>query len=259
MSDSIRPISDGVTPPTYDGLDAAALARHIGVPMVELFNEVGSTLDIAHARAADGAPAGTFVLADAQTAGRGRQGRNWVSESGAGIWLTLIERPTDAAAVDVLSLRVGLHGAHALDRFTPQPIGLKWPNDLYLGDRKLAGILIEARWRERRLDWIAIGFGLNVRAPVGITDVAALGGATSRVGVLAHLVPELRAAAAETGPLRPDELADYARRDIARGRRCRQPMSGTVAGIDATGALLIDTDAGARQARAGSLVLLEEA
>src|SRR5262245_11512084 len=106
------------------------------------YDEVGSTLDVAHEMAADGAEAGTLIVAKAQTAGRGRMGRTWRSEPGAGIWLTLIERPADASALEVLSLRVGLAMAPVLDAFTDAPIQLKWPNDLYLRDRKLAGILI---------------------------------------------------------------------------------------------------------------------
>ena len=57
----------------------------------------------------------------------------------------------------MLALRVGLRLARALDRFAPEPLRLKWPNDLYVDDKKLAGILIEARWRESRLEWVAIG------------------------------------------------------------------------------------------------------
>ena len=83
------------------------------------YDEVGSTLDVAHTLAADGAAAGTVVIADAQTAGRGQRGRAWQSERGAGLWLTLIERPSDASALDVLSLRVGLALAPALDPNAP--------------------------------------------------------------------------------------------------------------------------------------------
>lgn len=242
----------------YDGRTAVELAAVLGVPAVELFDAVGSTLDVAHARAAAGAAPGTLVLADAQTAGRGRQGRSWVSEPGAGIWLTLVERPTDPSAVDVLSLRLGLHAARALDPVAPARIGLKWPNDLYVQGSKLAGILVEARWREGAIDWIAIGFGLNVRAPVGMPGAAALSAGTSRLDALSRLVPALRAAARETGPLRADELDAFADRDVARGRRCTEPVPGVVAGIDASGALVVTTDAGARHARAGSLVLQED-
>lgn len=243
----------------YDGSDAEEIARRVGAPSVALFPRVGSTLDVAHERAAAGAPAGTLVLADEQTAGRGRQGRSWVSEPGSGIWLTLVERPADPAAVAVLSLRVGLHAAAALDAFSPAPVGLKWPNDLYVQGRKLAGILIEARWREAALDWIAIGFGINVQAPRGIDGVAALRSGTRRLDVLARLVPALRTAAAAVGSLTADELGAFARRDVARGRRCREPLVGAVSGIDASGALLVAMAHGVEAVRAGSLVLEEDA
>jgi BirA family transcriptional regulator, biotin operon repressor / biotin---[acetyl-CoA-carboxylase] ligase len=243
--------------PTFDGVDADRLAAVCGVPEVVLFRRVGSTLDVAHDRAARGAGGGVLVLADEQTSGRGRQGRHWVSESGAGIWLTLVERPADASAVHVLSLRLGLHAAGVLDEFAPSPIGLKWPNDLYVAGRKLAGILVEARWREGKLDWLAIGFGLNVRAPRGMPDAGALRAGSRRLDVLARLVPALRTAASEVGDLRPEERAAYAARDIALGRRCREPVAGTIAGIDAAGALLIQSGEETRAVRAGSLVLEE--
>jgi len=256
---SASPAPAGVPAVTrYDGRTAAELAAWLDVPDVVVFDTIGSTLDAAHARAAAGAPAGTLVLADAQTAGRGRQGRAWASGAGAGIWLTLVERPRDPAAVDVLSLRLGLHAARVLDPFAPGAVGLKWPNDLYVDGGKLAGVLVEARWREGAVDWIAIGFGLNVRRPAGMPMAATLRGDAVRLDALAALVPALRAAAAETGPLRASELAEYAARDVARGRRCREPLEGVVAGIDASGALVVETDAGSRYARAGSLVLQED-
>lgn len=242
----------------YDGEDAERLAAVCGVPDLVLLDRVGSTLDVAHERAAAGAPAGTLVLANEQTAGRGRQGRRWISEPGGGIWLTLVERPRDPSAVQVLSLRLGLRAANVLDDFAPAPIGLKWPNDLYVQGRKLAGILVEARWRQGTLDWIAIGFGINVQAPPGMPSAAALRPGTRRADVLARLVPELRAAAGEGGGLSAGEREAYASRDIARGRRCREPVAGTVAGIDATGALVVRTPAGLQAVRAGSLVLEEE-
>src|SRR6185436_16510341 len=101
---------------------------------------------------ADGAPAGTVVLADAQRGGRGRGGRRWASPPGVGVWLTLVERPADHAALEVLSLRLGLHAAAAVERFAARggggPVRLKWPNDLYVGEGKLAGVLVEVRWRD---------------------------------------------------------------------------------------------------------------
>lgn len=242
----------------YDGVDGATLASSLRLPRVELFASIGSTLDVAHELAASGAPDGTLVLADAQTAGRGRLGRSWQSEAGRGIWLTLVERPSDPEALDVLSLRVGLAAATALDAFAPAPISLKWPNDLYVGDRKLAGILVEARWKNGRLDWIAVGFGLNVRPPSDV-PAATLRPEASRLEVLRSLVPALRAAVAHRGRLDDDELQSFASRDRARGRGCREPGEGTVVGIAADGALVLDTPAGRRTFRSGSLVLIGDA
>src|SRR5215207_5822827 len=118
----------------------------LDLPRIALFDSVSSTLDVAHSIAAT-APAGTLILADEQTSGRGTQGRRWTSSAGAGVWLTLIERPTDLRALDVLSLRCGLYAAEGLDGLAAGGIAVKWPNDLFVENRKLAGVLIETRWR----------------------------------------------------------------------------------------------------------------
>ena len=137
------------------------MQRALDLPRVEILETTRSTLDVAHRLASQGAPSGTLVIADEQTAGRGRDGKNWQSSAGAGLWLTLIERPKDVSGLDVLSLRVGLVSAEALDRFASEPIRLKWPNDLYVDRGKLAGILVEARWREQAVEWVAIGELVN--------------------------------------------------------------------------------------------------
>ncbi len=217
-------------------------------------------MDAAHAMAEDGAPSGTLVLADAQTAGRGRGGKSWASAPGRGLWCTLLERPLDTDAVEALSLRVGLRLARALDRFAPSPVQLKWPNDLMLGAGKLGGILVEARWREGRVEWVAVGIGINLAVPDAPTvpRAAALRPGTRREELLAEVVPAVRAAAAARGPLTPAELADYAARDWARGRAVRSPARGTVAGISPAGALLIETPGGTIACASGSLLLEEE-
>ena len=243
----------------YDGWAAAELAAHLDLPRVVLLESTGSTLDVAHELAAAGAPAGTLVIAERQLAGRGRAGRSWTALPGAGIWLTLVERPNDVAAVGVLALRLGIRAAAVLDRFAEDAVRLKWPNDLHVGDRKLAGILAEARWRDGLPDWVAVGFGLNVVAPPDQPRATGLASGTSRVEVLGDLVPALRAAAAARGMLTQAELDAFAARDLARGRACVEPARGTVRGITPAGELLLDTDAGARVCRAGSLVLSEDA
>jgi BirA family transcriptional regulator, biotin operon repressor / biotin---[acetyl-CoA-carboxylase] ligase len=238
---------------------ADELARLLGLPRVEVFDAVGSTLDVAHDRAAAGAPAGTLILAEEQTAGRGRHGRAWASEPGAGIWLTLIERPGDRGALDVLSLRIGLAIAEALEPLIGEQFGLKWPNDVYRGDGKLAGILVEARWRGSEPDWVAIGVGLNVRAPVDQPRARGLEGTgVSRDSALAAIVPALRRAAAAVGALLPRELEAFAQRDLARGREITSPLQGQVLGINDSGALLVLTTAGQVAAQAGSLLFQGE-
>lgn len=167
--------------------------------------------------------------------------------------MTIIERPNDPRAVDVLSIRVGLRAARALDRYAASPIRLKWPNDLLVGEGKLAGILIEARWRADRIDWVAIGIGVNVREPSGVAAAAALRAGVDRVAVLGELVPAVRSAAGARGRLTPTELTEFMGRDIARGRHCVDPAHGEVQGINEAGELLVDTGSEVRAFRDGSL------
>lgn len=226
------------------------------MPRVELFESVSSTLDVANAIAAS-APAGTLIVADEQTAGRGRHGRSWASGRGAGLWLTLIERPEDPVALEVMSLRCGLYAAEALDSLTGAPIGVKWPNDLYVRGRKLAGVLIETRWRGTSPEWVAIGFGLNVAAPRIDTATGLAEGATRR-DAMVRLVPALRRAAIATGLLTADELTRWSARDVARGRVVESPSAGTVAGITARGELLVrDADDIEIAHRSGTLTFAE--
>jgi BirA family biotin operon repressor/biotin-[acetyl-CoA-carboxylase] ligase len=84
--------------------------------------------------------------------------------------------------------------ARVLDRHAGTPVRLKWPNDLYAGGGKLGGILVEARWRDGRPDWAAIGVGINIRPPAAVPEAASLG-AGSRLTVLEDLMPAIRAAA----------------------------------------------------------------
>ena len=234
-----------------DGLSAADVAERCGVPRAVLLGSVASTLDVAHALAADGAPAGTLVVADRQTVGRGQHGRSWRSESEAGVWLTLIER-ADESSLAVLALRLGLALAPVLSSFAGADVQLKWPNDLWISDRKLAGILVEARWRDGQPEWVAIGVGINVGAPA-MPGAIGLGTGVSRAAVLCAVVPALRAASARSGQLTAEELAAWSSRDYAAGRRITLPAAGTVLGIDAGGALLVESVGGVSRWRTGSI------
>jgi BirA family biotin operon repressor/biotin-[acetyl-CoA-carboxylase] ligase len=238
----------------WDGQSAREWAARLGVPRVVLYGEVTSTMDAAHALAAAGAPAGTLVLAERQTAGRGRAGRTWVARRGAGIWMTLVERPLDGSTVEIWALRFGVWAARALDAWADRPVSLKWPNDLYIGPRKIGGILVEARWQDQRIQWAAVGIGLNVHDPVDVAGAGALRPGTSRAAVLEGLVPAVRSAAGIVGPLTEDELCEFAGRDLARGRSCREPAAGRVEGISSSGDLLVATPDGVRPYHTGSLV-----
>jgi BirA family biotin operon repressor/biotin-[acetyl-CoA-carboxylase] ligase len=148
-----------------------------------------------------------------------------------------------------------LVAAEALDRFAAEPIRLKWPNDLYVDEGKLAGILVEARWRESAVEWIAIGLGVNVRPPESVEFAAGLEPGTNRLDVLGELIPGIRAAAQARGPLRPEEMDEFNARDLARGKICVQPALGTVAGISESGELLVAMADSVTPFRSGSLVL----
>jgi len=238
----------------YEGESGDALARRLSLPQVISLGEVSSTMDVASELAADGAPSGTLVLADHQIKGRGRGGRLWTAAAGVGIWCTLIERMADSGTLDVLSLRVGLRVASALDRLTPAAVGLKWPNDLYLQGGKLGGILVETRWRGSRPEWTAIGVGINCREAVH-PGSSALGPDVARLAVLDAVIPAMRDAAASTGHLSAREVAEFGARDVALRRTCREPVEGRVAGIADDGALLVETPGGIRRFLDGSLVL----
>jgi len=235
------------------GASGDALARALALPQVVALEVAGSTMDEAHRLAASGTPAGTLIVAERQDAGRGRSGKRWSSAPRAGLWLTLVERPSDARAIEVLSLRVGLRLARVLERWTDGPIRLKWPNDLFVDARKLAGVLIEARWRDQRPDWVAIGVGINLVQPPDQGEATTLRDAAPQE-VLGELVPALRAAAFASGPLSDAECAEFATRDLALGRPLREPMAGTARGITTDGALLIESNGTLTPVRAGSLV-----
>lgn len=219
------------------------------------FDVVESTMDVAHELAHGGAVHGTVILAETQSAGRGRERREWQSPRG-GVWLTVLLRLVSAGALPVLPLRVGIASARALDPFAREPIALKWPNDLFLGEMKLGGVLVEARWRGGLLDWVAVGIGINSDVPVGVA-AAALGGRVPRRAVVERLIPAVIEAVSREGELTAAELAEFAARDVARGRVISAPVAGLVIGINAGGALLVEREGATEAIRSGSVVFAD--
>jgi len=257
----VESVADGDDIPadSFDGFPANVLRDLLGVPALHLFASAGSALDVAHGLAAGGAAHGALVLADAQTSGRGRGGKRWASPAGVGLWMTLIARPASADSIRVLTVRLGLAAAVALDPFAMQPVQLKWPNDLYVGAGKLAGVLVEARWRGATPEWLAIGLGVNVVAPTDTPRAAGLLPGAQRVRVLASLVPALSAAIERLdGVLDDDELRAYASRDLVAGRHADAPARGVIVGINSAAELLIATREGDVALSTGSLVLSED-
>jgi len=250
-----------------DEIPAAALARRWGVPQCGVFRSLPSALDAIHDLAAQGAPGGTVVLAEEQTAGRGRDGRTWRSPAG-GVWLAILLRPPLPAA-GVLSLRIGLVLADVVDgvlgiratALSGPRAGLKWPNDVLVDDRKVAGILCESRWQGETLQWLGAGIGINVtnEIPVELGERAValrdLRPSVRRIDVLDQLVPALLRLTTHDARLTEFECAAFARRDWLRGRQLRAPLAGRAAGIRPDGALLVDTGAGTTMVRDGHVEL----
>lgn len=246
--------SAGASAGRYCGMSQAEVTELTGVPRALLFEEVSSTMDVAHVAAGKGAPAGTLVLAERQLSGRGRAGKEWVSPR-SGIWLTLIERPWEGVPVELMSIRAGLALAPVLDRFARAPVTLKWPNDLFVQGRKLGGILLEARWRDARPEWVALGVGINLAPPADVDSAAGLREGVTAPEVLAAIVPAIQRAATRRGPLSAVELEAFAQRDFAAGKKCSQPAAGIVRGINAQGELLVESGEGVAAHRSGSLIL----
>jgi BirA family biotin operon repressor/biotin-[acetyl-CoA-carboxylase] ligase len=250
-----------------DDIPAAALARRWGIPQCGVFRTLPSTLDAIHDLGAQGASNGTVILAEEQSAGRGRDGRTWRSPAG-GVWLGMLLRPPLPPA-GVLSLRIGLVladvveavlGIRATSLSGPRA-GLKWPNDVLVDDRKVAGILCESRWQGDALQWLGVGIGINVAndVPPELAERAMslreLRPAVRRIDVLDQLVPALLRLTTHDARLTEFECAAFARRDWLRGRHLRAPLAGRAAGIRPDGALLVDTGAGTTMVRDGHVEL----
>ena len=171
--------------------------------------------------------------------------------------MSYLARPTRGLDTGALAIRVGLAVADAAEDLGVM-VGLKWPNDVLLWDRKLAGILCEARWQRDRLAWVAIGIGINVHGPVPAPlagRAVALSEAlpsVNRLGLLERLVPRL-ATMPDAAHLDRDELARYRRRDWLFDRCLAEPVRGMAQGVDASGALLVQTARGLERVVGGSV------
>ena len=242
-----------------------------GVPALYVYATVGSTNDVARALAEDGAVQGTTVVADAQPGGRGRRGRVWRSDPGQSLILSMVVRPDTLAAESVLSLRLGLAVARAIEAVAPLAVGIKWPNDLLVEGRKVGGMLCEGAVAGDRPAYVVAGTGVNVLQPDGAWPAELAGRATSlaaRTGQ-SPAVPELAGGVvrrwlevldAPADRLTADEMGAFRDRDVLRGRRVTVDggMGGSVQGIEPDGALrLADHEGRARRIVSGTIRLDE--
>ena len=134
------------------------------------YEDVGSTNDIAMNAATGGAPEGLVVAANAQSSGRGRLGRTWASPPGAGLYVSVVLRPRREAA-SLITIAAGVAIAEGIEAAAGLPVSLKWPNDVYVGMRKLAGILAEAG-SSATGEHVIVGFGINLQPAALPADVA---------------------------------------------------------------------------------------
>lgn len=221
------------------------------------------------ARAESGAPSGTVLVADQQTAGRGRRGRTWHGSPGDSLTFSLLWRfPPESSAPTALSLTVGLALARAMTGLGAADVRLKWPNDLLCHGRKLGGILIELQ--PGALRTAIIGIGINLHLPhdlpqeVAATAISlAEGGAVTptRAIVLAACLQHLCAvlddyAANGFAPLQNEWQAKHAwqgEQVVISG--ASESMQGICRGVDTEGGLLLETASGLRRIVSGDVSL----
>ena len=268
-----------------DALSASAAAMFT----VEVYDSVGSTNDLARAflladssALADGSPLangspsadgsrGVVVLAEEQTQGRGRRGRSWHSPAGANLYLSLgwqfhgsVER------LSGLSLAIGAMLAEAIARDFEVDLALKWPNDLYHGERKLGGVLIELLGEQGGAIPVVAGIGLNVNMPVEGTDfiqrpwtdlATARGSQVDRNSLAAHLINQLTSGLTDiAGGDIGGWLEQWRQRDFLHGRQVlvegTPTLAGKAVGVDQHGALLVNTETGQSVVAGGEATLL---
>ncbi len=205
-------------------------------------------MDVARAEAIAGAPHGAVVFAEEQTAGRGRFGRRWVSPAGKNLYLTIILRP-DAGRLRGLSMVVPLALCRAIESVTPLRPVIKWPNDVLVDGRKLAGVLIEGESSGGELLYALAGIGLNVNDPIDDPEIAGIATSlsretseeTPREKVLAALLNELEGA---YGASPADLHSEWRSRIATLGQSVRltfrdEVYEGTAEDVDDEGSLIL--------------------
>ena len=223
---------------------------------LRVFSETTSTIDVARQWLSEGAPDGAVVVAERQTHGRGRRGRSWASPVG-GLWLTVIRHlDLDPDSVGLLGIALAVAAADTIHAETGGEVGLKWPNDLMLGDKKVGGVLVESELQGPRVTAALLSLGLNVNIPDTGFPLELRGSATSFLAVTGQETPLPGLAArllesvenvlqAVSGD--PEAvLQAWRARDMLRGGKvildvAGKSVRGQARGIDRQGRLLLKT------------------
>lgn len=239
--------------------------QRFGRPL-SVYDRVGSTNDIARVLAEQGVPEGTAILAKEQTGGRGRLGRKWASPPG-GLWLSVVLRPRLSLATwSLLGCATSVAAASAVETLTGVPVGLKWPNDLVVEQRKLGGVLIESG-----ATYAIAGIGINANIAIQRLEPAVRAVATSLVELLGRhvdlvaLTQEVLLELERHYDLLQQEdpvvMQRWRDRSVTLGRRVHvvgaEVFDGVAESIDREGALLVRTTAGVRRVLAGTVSLRE--
>ena len=229
------------------------MSTAFGTPHLHL-RLTGSTNDRARDLVDAGASSGTVVTATEQTAGRGRTGRRWSAPAGTALLMTAVLRPLEAAH-RLLPLAVPLAVCDAIESVAPVGCAVKWPNDVWIEERKAGGVLIEARPPE----WALIGVGVNLAIPEDAYPEDLRWPATSvgnGVGAEAMLAALCEALSRWVEADAAEVLVGFRERDALRGREIKwDGGSGTGAGIDEDGDLLVNTESGQVALGAGEVHL----
>ncbi|MEA2094873.1 MAG: bifunctional biotin--[acetyl-CoA-carboxylase] ligase/biotin operon repressor BirA, partial [Pseudomonadota bacterium] len=239
---------------------------------VEIFLEIDSTNTYLRQKALDGSASGTVCIAEMQQAGRGRHNRHWVSPFAANLYLSLLWRSEEGVTgLGGLSLVAGVALVRSLKTFNIDSCGLKWPNDVLVDGAKLAGILIDVTGESTGPCSVIIGIGINVSMPDSAaahidqswTDLCTLTGqdrfprnqlAVSVLDCILAAINEF-----EQFGLQPF-LDEWRQHDVVNGRQVdvhlpNALVQGTACGIDAGGALLVETATGRRRFASGEVSL----
>lgn len=239
----------------WAGEPVRVLEQRWGVPFLETHDILGSTNDRLRTLAGNGAPPYTVVVAEEQTAGKGRGGSSWVSPAGMGIWMSVLIPGEGSGRPPLTPLLVGVAVIRAIhDRRFPARAGLKWPNDVEVEGRKVCGILCEGVATGATVAGIGINvtgdrdcFPPELRDRATTLEAAAGKSPPSRVELIGAILRNLRPL---TDPV-PAELdgeirTELERLDVLRGRRIRTSTGivGRGVGIDPFGALLVAPDSG---------------